>query len=106
MDAKSDVEKRCEKMRKTWPRARILVLLAAFWTAQGASGAARKDLKIDPKRPQELSKTEDRALCDAFGRSRALLCDFVRILLIFDRFLIDFSLNLARCWFVFAWLSL
>ena len=93
-------------MRKKWPRARILALLAAFWTAQGASGAARKDLKRDPKRPQELSKTGDRALCDALGRSWALFCDFVNISSVFDRVLIDFSLNLARCWFVFAWLSL
>ena len=103
IDATNDVPK---KNVKNWLRARILVLLAAFSTAQGASGAARRDLKIDPKRPQELGKTEDRALCDALGRPWALFCDFVRILLIFDGFLIDFSLNLARCWFFFAWLSL
>ena len=76
MDAKSEVEKRCEKIRKKLFWARILMLLAAFWAAQGASGAARERPKSDPRWPQELGKTEDRALCDALGRSWEFFCDF------------------------------
>ena len=72
MDAKSDVEKRCEKMRKTWLWARILALGAAFWPAQGAFGAARDRPKSGSRRPQELGTLNLRALCDALGCNWAL----------------------------------
>ena len=49
MDAKSDVEKRCEKMSKKLLWARILVLLAAFWTAWGAPGASQERPKSVPR---------------------------------------------------------
>ena len=100
------MEKRCEKMCKKLLLARILALRAAFWTVRGASGAARERFKSDPRRPQELRKVDFRGLCDALGRSWVVFYDLFRILSILDIFLIDFSLILARCWFVFAWLSL
>ena len=90
MDAKSDVEKRCEKIRKKWLWARILVLLAAFWAARAAPGAAQERPKSGSRRPQELGKSEARALCDALGRSWALFLIFSRFCLKFCRFWIDF----------------
>ena len=76
MDAKSDVEKRCEKMRRKLLWGRILALGAAFWPAQGALGAARERPKSGPRQPQELRTSEARALCDALGLLGAFLYFF------------------------------
>ena len=87
IDTKSDAEKRCEKMRKKWLLARILARWAAFWTAQGVPRAAQERPKSGSRRPQELWKTGGQALCDALGRSWALLGAFFRFFVIFNDFL-------------------
>ena len=83
MDAKSDVEKKVQKIRQKMLGACILMLRAAFWTAQGTPGTSQERPKSGSRGPQELSTRPVGRSVMLSGALGALLGAFLRFFVFF-----------------------
>ena len=106
MDAKSDVEKKVQKIRKKRLGACILMLWAAFWTAQGTPGTSQERPKSGSRGPQKLGTAPVGRFVTLWGALGALLKAFLRFFVISLSFSVDFwlicAMILARFCFHFA----
>ena len=82
MDAKSDVEKKVQKIRKKRLGACILMLRAAFWTAQGTPGTSQERPKSGSRGLQKLGTTPVGRFVTLWGALGALLKAFLRLFVI------------------------